>query len=190
MRLLGHQAVIGAAARHQLGVAAGLGDAAFVDHQNAVGVDHAGQAVGEDQRGASPHQAVERLLDDRLVAGVDRRERLVEHQDRRVAQQRPGDGDALALAARQADAALADHRAVALGKALDEVAGVGGAHRGVDLLGRRVGLAEAQILLDRAVKQVGVLADHGEPASQVVEAERANVVAADADAPLLGVVEA
>ena len=63
------------------------------------------------------HQAVERLLDHRLVLGVDRRQRLVEHQDRRVAQQRAGDGDALALAARELDALLADHRAVALRQA-------------------------------------------------------------------------
>ena len=66
--------------------------------------------MGEDQRRAALHQPVERLLDHRLVFGVDRGQRLVEHQDRRVAQQGAGDGDALALAAGEADAALADHR--------------------------------------------------------------------------------
>ena len=38
-------------------------------------------------------------------------------EDRRVDQQGPGDGDALALAARQRVAALADDRVVALGQA-------------------------------------------------------------------------
>ena len=99
---------IDAAARHQRGVRAGLGDAAVVEDEDAVGVDHARQAMREDQRRAALHEPVERLLDHRLVLGVHRRERLVEHQDRRVAQQRAGDGDALALAAREPDAALAD----------------------------------------------------------------------------------
>ena len=48
------------------------------------------------------HQPIQRLLDHRLVLGIDRRQRFVQHQDRRVAQQRAGDGDALTLAARQA----------------------------------------------------------------------------------------
>ena len=45
---------------------------------------------------------------------VERRGRFVEHQDRRVLEQRAGDGDALALAAGEALAELADHRVVAL----------------------------------------------------------------------------
>ena len=48
------------------------------------------------------HQPVERLLDHRLVLGVDRGQRLVEDQDRRIAQQGAGDREALALAAGQA----------------------------------------------------------------------------------------
>src|SRR5690606_42127806 len=43
-----------------------------------------------------------------LGAGVQRGRRLVEHHDAGVLQQRAGDGDALALSARQLDAALAD----------------------------------------------------------------------------------
>jgi hypothetical protein len=40
--------------------------------------------------------------------GFERRGRLVQHQDRRVLQDHPRDRDALALAARELDAALAD----------------------------------------------------------------------------------
>ncbi len=103
-RLLGHQAGIDSAPRHQRVVAALLGDLAAVEHEDAVAVDHARQAVRQDQRRAALHQAVQRFLDHRLVLGVDGRQRFVEHQDRRVAQQCAGDGDALALAARQLDA--------------------------------------------------------------------------------------
>ena len=113
-RLFGHQAGIDAAPRHQRVVASLFGDLAAVEHQDAVAIDHARQAMGEDQRRAALHQPVERLLDHRLVLGIDGRQRLVEHQDRRVAQQRAGDGDALALAARELDALLADRRLIAL----------------------------------------------------------------------------
>ena len=57
------------------------------------------------------------LLDHRLVLGIDRGQRLVQHQDRRIAQHGAGDRDALALPARQLDAALADHRVVAVAAA-------------------------------------------------------------------------
>ena len=56
------------------------------------------------------HQVGERGGDLGLAFGVERRGRLVEQQQRRVAQNGARDGDALALAARQRDAALADRR--------------------------------------------------------------------------------
>ncbi len=114
-QLRSHQVAIRAVARDQLGMPAALRHRAVLQHQDAVGVDHAGQPVCQDQRGAAGHQPIEGLLDHRLVLRVHRGQRFVQHQDRRVAQQRAGDGDALALAARQPRAALADHRLVAIG---------------------------------------------------------------------------
>ena len=48
------------------------------------------------------------------IARVDRRRRVVEQQDLRVGEQRAGERDALALAARQREALLADDRVVAV----------------------------------------------------------------------------
>ena len=62
--------------------------------------------------------AVERLLDRLLGAAVERAGRLVQDQDRRVLEQGAGDRDALLLAARQLEPALADHRLIALREAL------------------------------------------------------------------------
>ena len=73
--------------------------------------------MGEDESRAALHQPVERGLDDRLVLRVHRGERFVEDQDRRVAQQRAGDGDALALPAGELDAPFSDDRGVALAAA-------------------------------------------------------------------------
>ena len=106
--LRAHQPAIGAVAADQLGVPAALDDAAMVEHEDAVGADHARQPVRQDQGRAPLRQPVERLLDHRLVLGIDRGQRLVEDQDRRIAQQRPRDRQTLALSARQIDAALAD----------------------------------------------------------------------------------
>ena len=47
-----------------------------------------------------PHQLLQRCLNLVLALGIKRARRLVEQQHRRIAQQRPGDGDALALATR------------------------------------------------------------------------------------------
>ena len=60
---------------------------------------------------------VERRLDRLLGAAVERAGRLVEDQDRRVLEQGAGDRDALLLAARQLQPALADHRFIAVAEA-------------------------------------------------------------------------
>ncbi|MFO1080005.1 MAG: hypothetical protein U1E23_05175 [Reyranellaceae bacterium] len=189
-RLLGHQPRIDAALRHQRRVRALLGDRAAVEHQDAIAVDDARQAMRQDQGGAAAHQAVERLLDHRLVLGVDRRQRLVQHQDRRVAQQRPGDRQPLALAARQLDALLADHRGIALRQAFDEVVDVGRARRRHEIVVTGVGAPEPDVVLDRAVEQERVLVDHGDQRADLRERQGAQVVAAQPHAALVGIVEA
>ena len=52
----------------------------------------------------------------RSVWEFERRGRLVEHQDRRVLEHHARDRDALLLAARELEAALADQRLVAVGQ--------------------------------------------------------------------------
>ena len=68
------------------------------------------------ERGAALHQRPQRVVDLLLDLHVDGAGGVVEHEDRRVDQQRAGDGDALALAARERVAALADDGVVALGQ--------------------------------------------------------------------------
>ena len=107
-----------------------------------------------------------------------------------IAQQRAGDRDALALPSREPDASLADDRVVALRQPRDELVGVRGARRGLDLLAGGVGPAEPQVLLHGAVKEVGVLVHHRDVAVDVVRPERSQVVSADPNRALVGVVEA
>ena len=63
---------------------------------------------------AALHQRLQRGLHLPLGFGVERRGRLVEDQDRRVLEQRARDRQALALAAGQAHAVLADQGVEAL----------------------------------------------------------------------------
>ena len=100
---------------------AALDDAAAVEHQDLVGVDHGRQAVGDDQGGALGRDLVEARLDLALGLGVERRGGLVEDQDARLLEDDAGDGDALLLAARQLEPALADHAVVAVGQRRDEI---------------------------------------------------------------------
>ena len=188
--LVRHQPVVDALRGHQVVVAPALDHPAGVQHEDAVGVDHAGQPMRHDEDRAPAHEAPERVLDHRLVLRIDRRQRLVQQQDRRVPQQRAGDGDALALPAREADAALADHRRVALRQAGDEAVRVGRPRRRLDLGVARVRLAEADVLRRRAVEEIGVLIDHAEPGAEPRALQRAQVAAAEQDAASLRVVEA
>ena len=102
--------------------------------------------------------------------------RLVENQDRRVANDRARDRDALALTAGQRHAALADHRGVAVRHLDDELVRVGqfgGADRVFDL---RVGLAVGDVLPDRAAEQQRVLQDEADLIAQRLQRELADVV--------------
>gem|GEM_PF-3964413 len=53
--------------------------------------------MGDDDRRATLHQTVERLLNEEFALVVQRARGLVEQKDRGVAQQRARDGDPLAL---------------------------------------------------------------------------------------------
>jgi hypothetical protein len=75
-----------------------LNEAALLQHDDAIGVHHGGEAMGDDERGASAQQGVDRHLHRLLGFGIERRSRLVEHEDWRVLQQRAGDRDALPFA--------------------------------------------------------------------------------------------
>ena len=137
--------------------------------------------MGEDQHGPSFHKTVEGILNNRLVFRIHRRQCFVQHQDRRIAKQRARNGDALALAARQAYAALTDHRVIALGQARNEFMGVGRCGRGFHFRLARPWFAEENIFADRAVKQIGVLINHRQLAAKIGEAEIAQILPAQPD---------
>lgn len=81
---------------------------------------------------------LERTLDELLVSSVQRRGRLVQKHDLGFAQDRPGDGYPLLLAARQLPAPEADVGLQFLLKALDELVSLGHLQGCLDFLVGRI----------------------------------------------------
>src|SRR4030042_4533554 len=101
-RLQVEDPVVHALLREQRGVRPPLDDAAAVEDEDQVRLHQALDPVGDDERGAAPHEGLERRADGRLGLGVDRGGRVVQDQDGGVFQYRAGDGHPLLLAAGQA----------------------------------------------------------------------------------------
>ena len=112
---------IAAAGLDQFVVGAVLDEAAPLDGDDAIRHAHGGQPMRDDEHRSAVGDLRHVLLDDALALVVERARRLVENQDARIGDQGAGDGDALALPAGQAAAALADDRVVAFGQFEDEV---------------------------------------------------------------------
>src|SRR5688572_31289374 len=87
----------------------------------------------DDDGRAVAHQPLERLLYQSLALRIERARRLVEQQDRRVAQDRTRDRDPLTLTPGEPRAALAKERVVAVRKPSNELVGRGGDRGRLDL---------------------------------------------------------
>src|SRR5439155_18013028 len=86
-----------------------LDDAPLVQHDDEVGVADGGEAVRDDQAGASRKQRRERFLHAALGGRVERARCLVEDEDAGIFHNRPRERQPLPLAAREATAPFADH---------------------------------------------------------------------------------
>ena len=107
--------------REQLGLRSVRDDAAVVEDDDLVGERDRREPVRDDDRRPAAHRLGEAGPDLGLGRRVDRGGRVVEDQDAGVDDERPCDREPLSLTARERDAALADHRVVALRQLLDEL---------------------------------------------------------------------
>ena len=97
---------------------------------------------------------------------------VVEDQDARIGENRARDGDALALSAREAHAALADDGVVAELELRDELVAVSDAARLADLLHRGARLRECDVLANGAIEQEIVLQHDAQVRPVLAELER------------------
>ena len=167
-----------------------VGEPAAVEDGDAVGELEGGAAVGDEQGGAARHDLAQRLVDLVLDAGVDGGGGVVQEEQPGVGEDGAGEGDALALAAGEGEAVLADGGVVPVGQRGDEAVGLGGAGGLLDLLLGGVGVAVGDVGADGVGEEEAVLGDEPDGGAQGVLGQLADVVAADEDGAVGDVVEA
>src|SRR5690348_6687020 len=171
------EAAVGAQVAHEVLVGADVGDNPILQYHDTVGVAHGGEAVGDDDNGAAAHQVLQSRLHQSLGLAVQGGSGFVEDEDGGILEQGASNGNALALPAGQANAALADHGFVAFGQSFDEVVGqgcLGGFH--YTLLGNS-GLAVGDVVAHRVVEEHGFLGHDADLRTQRRNGQVAHVLA-------------
>src|ERR1700734_1349855 len=90
-------------------VTAGRYDPAVSHRDHLVGVAQGGALMRDDKNGHAAVQHRQRVEDGGLVPGVERAGRLVKHERRWLAEQRPSQGDALTLSTGEPLSPVADN---------------------------------------------------------------------------------
>ena len=137
--------------------------------------------MGDDEARPALHQLDHALLDVQLGAGVHRAGGLVQHEQPRGGEHRPGNGDELPLALAQVCARLHQGRVVALRQALDCVRRAGKLSRAPHLLLGCIRLPVEDVLPHRSREKPAVLQHHAEGATQAGPGVAADVDAVDQD---------
>ena len=163
---------------------------AVVHHENEVGILHGRDALGDDDLRRLGDIGAEALADQRVGARVDRGGRVVEDQNLRLFEKRPGDAETLLLSAGDVRAALLDIGVIPVGEGADEFVRLREPARLDHLVVGGVFVAPAQVILDRAGKQHILLQHDADRAAQRLKVVFAHISAADLDAALAHIVKA
>ena len=162
----------------------------MVEDDDPVGALHGGQPVGDDDRRPAAHRRFQRCLHDPLAFGVETAGRFVEQQQGRVLEDRAGDGDALPLAAGQANATLTDESGIAFRQPVHEFVDEGGSRGGTHLFVAGLGPAVADVVGNAAREDHCFLRHHRDTRAQFGQAHMAQIDAINPDDPFADVVEA
>mmetsp|Transcript_299 Transcript_299/g.1277 ORF Transcript_299/g.1277 Transcript_299/m.1277 type:complete len:434 (+) Transcript_299:101-1402(+) len=175
---------------HQLIVRPDLRHLPVHQHPHAVRASHRAQPVRDDDGGATHPRPFQRLRHQPLRPRVQRARRLVEQQHRRVREQHPGDGDALALPPAERRAPFAHGGIVPVWKVFDETVRVGRRRRRLDLRATGARSRVRYVLRDGAGEQRRVLGHGADVTAEPEEVVRAHRDAVDPDRALVWIVKA
>ena len=156
---------------------------AALQDEDAVGIAHSGEAVGDDDGCASHSDTLQRALDQGFGLVVDGGSGLVEDQHGRIFEYGTGNRDPLALPTGEFLAAFADDGVVAFGKLHDEIMGFGDFGSFFDLLIGGIKGAVGDILAHRAVEEENILADKTNRAAQIRHLQVAQIMPIEGDDP-------
>ena len=163
---------------------------AVLHQEDPVGVLHRGHPLGNDDLGGLGDKFAESLADEGVGAGVHRAGGVVQNQNLGLFQQGPGNAQPLLLAAGHVGAALLDVGVILLGELLDELVRLREAAGLFQFLVGGMGIAPAQVLLDRAGEQLVLLQHHGHLVAQGFQVIVPHVHAAHLHGALGGVIQA
>ena len=124
----------------------------------------------DDERGAALHGGFQGGLHPAFTFCVERAGGFVQQQERRIFEHGACNADALTLATRQAHAAFAQIRVVALGQGADEVVCIGGPGSGLDLVVAGVRAAIADVFKGAGREHGAVLRNDANAVAQCLQA--------------------
>ena len=159
-----------------------LNDLTVIDNKNLVGMAHSFQPVSNHDDRLIVGQFCNGLHQLLFVFRVNIGSGFVQNNDRRVLHNRPGDGNALALAAGKRAACLADDGVKAVRQRHDKVVAPRLLRSGLHLLQGGIGLSKADIVGNGVREQIDPLEHKGEIADQTVVAVFPHIPSAEAHA--------
>src|SRR6516165_1225167 len=173
----------------ELVVSAILHQPSTIDSDDAVGPAHGGETMRNNKDRAALGDLPHVILDDPLTLVIERAGGLVEDHDARIGDESTGDGDALALTARKAAAALADDSVIALGQFQDKIMRAGKRRRGDDAFDRNARIGQRDVVPHRTVEQDVFLQHDADLAAQPGRIHHGEIGAIDQDASALRYVQ-
>ena len=179
---LHHEAAVESVNSNQLVMGALLDDLTVIDNEYFVGMAHSFQPVSNHDDRLIVGQFRNGLHQLLFIFGVNIGSGFVQNDDWCVLHNRPGDGNALALAAGKRAACLADDGVKALRQRHDKVVAPRLLCSGLHLLHGGIGLSEADVIGNSVRDQIGPLEHEGEIADEAVVAVLPHIVPTKAHA--------
>lgn len=165
-------------------------DMAIVQHQNAVGVLDAGDALCNDDFGCAGNFPGKSRTDSGIGSGIHGGSGVIQNQHLGMLEQSPGDAQPLLLTAGDIGTAPLDTGMIAVGQPINEFIGTGGL-TGLDTcLIRGVGIAPAQVIQNGAGEEGVLLQYDRNLVAQGLHIVFPHVPAADSYTSLVHVVQA
>ena len=140
-----------------------LDETSVLHQRDAVGSRGRGEAVGDRDHRTALRDCGQRALDGCLRRRIQARRRLVEDDHRRIGERDARDADELALTGREPQTTRLHVRAETVRQRLEPVERADAAQRAADVVVRRVGMREADVLGDRAGEEVALLWEEHDP---------------------------
>jgi hypothetical protein len=165
---------------------------AFLHHDNAIGIPHSGESMGNDKRCHTSQfslHLVNGSLHFCLVLLVQSASGFVEDEDTGLLDESSGKSDSLFLTSRKLATAGTDISVDACSSRLDEIPSIGLPQSLLDFSISGVGFAHQDVLLDGRVEEHGLLADVSNLLAVVAEVDVFEILAINEHSALVRVIE-